>query len=59
VGRMSHEDGRQFVWFVSQHDQPLTVEPQTGSGTLTDLDGGELGTVELPTYGVVVAELTA
>lgn len=59
VGRMSHEDGRRFVWFVSQHEEPLTAEPRVTAGTLTGLDGGPLGRLELPPYGVVVAELTA
>lgn len=59
VGRMSHEDGRQFVWFVSQHDEPLTAEPETAGRTLTGLDGGQLEKVELPPFGVVVAELSA
>jgi hypothetical protein len=59
VGRMDHEDGRSFVWFVSQHDEPLTAAPAVASRTLLDLATGEkLSTVELPPYGVVVAELT-
>ncbi|HWM38750.1 MAG TPA: cellulase family glycosylhydrolase [Streptomyces sp.] len=59
VGRMTHEDGRDFVWFVSQHDEQLTAEPLVTTGTLVSLDGGKLGKVKLPPYGVLVAELTA
>ncbi len=58
VGRMDHEDGRAFVWFVSQHDQPLTARPVAARGTILDLTSGEeLSTVELPPFGVVVTEL--
>jgi endo-1,4-beta-mannosidase len=58
VGRMEHEDGRSFVWFVSQSDQPLTVKPTVSEGTLTDLSGQEFPAVELFPFGVVVTELT-
>ncbi|QPP06457.1 cellulase family glycosylhydrolase [Streptomyces bathyalis] len=59
TGRMEHEDGRSFVWFISQHDEPLTAEPVlTGGGALKDLDGAGLDAVELPPYGVIVAEMT-
>ncbi|RAJ63342.1 endo-1,4-beta-mannosidase [Streptomyces sp. Amel2xB2] len=59
TARMTHEDGRRFVWFVSQHDRPLTAEPLvTGGGALRDLDGAELRGVELPPFGVAVAEMT-
>ncbi|HEV7628086.1 MAG TPA: beta-mannosidase, partial [Streptomyces sp.] len=59
VGRMTHEDGRDFVWFVSQHDEPLAAVPVVTAGTLVSLDGGKLSKLELPPYGVLVAELTA
>lgn len=55
----THEDGRDFVWFVSQHDEQLTAEPLVTTGTLVSLDGGKLAKVKLPPYGVLVAELTA
>ncbi|MDT0347608.1 cellulase family glycosylhydrolase [Streptomyces litchfieldiae] len=58
VGRMEHEDGRSFVWFISQHDEPLTVKPTVAAGTLRDLTGQEFPAVELFPYGVVVTELT-
>ncbi|TDC66738.1 glycoside hydrolase 5 family protein [Streptomyces hainanensis] len=58
VGSMAHEDGRVFVWFVSQHDEPLTAAPTLRTaGHLLDLDGAKLATVDLPPFGVVVAEL--
>ena len=59
VGRMTHEDGREFVWFVSQHEKATTAVPAVRRGTLVSLDGGKLSEVELPPYGVLVAELTA
>ncbi|UCM88487.1 glycoside hydrolase 5 family protein [Streptomyces marincola] len=58
VGRMEHEDGRSFVWFVSQHAEPLTVKPRVADGTLRDLTGQHFPAVELFPYGVVVTELT-
>ncbi|ONK13797.1 cellulase family glycosylhydrolase [Streptomyces sp. MP131-18] len=58
VGRMEHEDGRTFVWFVSQHPEPLTVKPRVAVGTLRDLTGQQFPAVELFAYGVVVTELT-
>ncbi|WP_129842189.1 cellulase family glycosylhydrolase [Streptomyces sp. RFCAC02] len=62
TGRMDHEDGRVFVWFVSQHDEPLTVTPVLApdAGTLRALDGAAeapLTAVTLPPFGVTVAEL--
>jgi hypothetical protein len=56
---MTHEDGRDFVWCVGQHDETLTVRPVVTAGTLAGLDGGRLSEVELPPYGVLVAERTA
>ncbi|MDT0270468.1 cellulase family glycosylhydrolase [Streptomyces sp. DSM 44915] len=58
VGRMTHEDERSFVWLVSQHEETRAVTPVlTAGGALRDLDGQPLGTVELPPFGVLVAEL--
>ncbi|WP_049578588.1 glycoside hydrolase 5 family protein [Streptomyces sp. SBT349] len=57
VGRMEHEDGRSFVWFVSQHHEPLTVRPRIAAGSLRDLTGQSFPAVELFPYGVVVTEL--
>ncbi|RBM08955.1 cellulase family glycosylhydrolase [Streptomyces sp. PT12] len=60
VGRMEHEDGRSFVWFVSQHPEPLTVRPRIAekAGSLRDLTGQSFPAIELFHYGVVVTELT-
>jgi endo-1,4-beta-mannosidase len=57
VGTMRHEDGRELVWFLSQHPEPLSAEPVLDRGRLADLDGAGIGAVDLPAYGVRVAEL--
>ncbi|WP_017573903.1 glycoside hydrolase 5 family protein [Nocardiopsis halotolerans] len=57
VGTMRHEDGREFVWFVSQHPGPLAAEPLVDRGRLADLDGAGVGGVDLPAYGVRVLQL--
>lgn len=60
VGRMAHEDGRVFVWFVSEHEEQLSCRPTLPQGAaLRDLDGAPLTSVTLPPFGVIVAELTA
>ncbi|RKN35169.1 cellulase family glycosylhydrolase [Streptomyces hoynatensis] len=60
VGRMAHEDGRVFVWFVSEHEEELAFRPTLPEGAgLRDLDGAPLTTLTLPPFGVIVAELTA
>jgi endo-1,4-beta-mannosidase len=54
---LEHEDGRRFAWFVSQHDEPLTVRPRL-AGVLRPLGGGDAATdVALEPYGVQVYEL--
>jgi endo-1,4-beta-mannosidase len=59
TGVMAHEDGRTFVWFVSQHEGPLTVTPRVPQGAaLLSLTGERLTAVTLPPFGVVVAELS-
>jgi hypothetical protein len=56
---LTHEDGRRFVWLVSQAGRELTVRP-SADGRLCDLDTGEpLDEVTLPPYGVRVLEQTA
>ncbi|MFF4649221.1 cellulase family glycosylhydrolase [Streptomyces sp. NPDC001380] len=57
VDRLVHEDGRTFVWLVSQGVEELTVKPAVGNGTLHDLDGAAVDAVTLPAYGVRVLEL--
>jgi hypothetical protein len=59
VDGLVHEDGRRFVWFVSEREVPLVVRPAVQSGGwLTPLGGGEaVEAVELAPYGVRVLEL--
>lgn len=57
VGLMEHEDGREFAWFVSQHDVPVSVEPLVAGGSLVTLDGEPVRVVDLDPCGVVVAEV--
>ncbi|MBA6436201.1 cellulase family glycosylhydrolase [Streptomyces sp. GMR22] len=53
-----HDDGRRFVWLVSQSPEEVTVRPATG-GTLHDLvSGAATADVTLGPYGVRVLELT-
>ncbi|MFD7658656.1 cellulase family glycosylhydrolase [Actinosynnema sp. NPDC059797] len=54
---MEHEDGREFAWFVSQHDAPVTVTPLVDGGSLVSLDGEPVRGLELGPFGVVVAEV--
>lgn len=58
VDRLEHEDGRTFVWLVSQAREELTVKPGlNGGGALYELDGVPADFVRLPVYGVHVLEL--
>jgi len=60
VDGLVHEDGRTFLWLVSERDQPLAVRPRLpGGGRLKRLGGGgeAVEEVELAPYGVVVLEL--
>ncbi|MFD3573023.1 cellulase family glycosylhydrolase [Streptomyces sp. NPDC058644] len=51
-----HEDGRRFVWLVSQADEELTVRPAV-DGSLHDLETGEaVEEVRLVPFGVRVLE---
>ncbi|NED99422.1 glycoside hydrolase 5 family protein [Phytoactinopolyspora halotolerans] len=56
VGRLIHEDGRQWVWLVSQSSEEITIEPVLTAGVLTD-DDGQVSTVRLAPYDVRVLEL--
>ncbi|HYO17248.1 MAG TPA: cellulase family glycosylhydrolase [Dermatophilaceae bacterium] len=60
VDGLVHEDGRRFVWLVSEHDGPLVVRPRLMAGCrLVPLEGGEpVDEVELTAYGVKVLQLT-
>ncbi len=53
---MVHEDGRRFAWFVSQAAEPLDVVPLYTSGSLRDLEGAEVTTVQLKPYDVAVLQ---
>jgi endo-1,4-beta-mannosidase len=55
VAEMVHDDGRRFVWFVSQHDADLTVSP-LADGTLFDESGDPVSSLALGAYGVQVLE---
>lgn len=56
VGQMVHDDGRRFVWFVSQSRRPLEVTPEVDAGRLV-AGNADLTTVVLAPFGVQVAEL--
>jgi endo-1,4-beta-mannosidase len=60
VDGLVHEDGRRFVWFVSERDVPQVVRPRLAAGgRLTPLGGGDtVEEVELAPYGVTVLQLT-
>lgn len=49
-----HEDGRRFVFFVSQHDTAVTVEPTVAGGELRTLDGDASPSIALDPYGVAI-----
>ncbi|MFI0732093.1 cellulase family glycosylhydrolase [Streptomyces sp. NPDC021225] len=59
VDRLVHEDGRVFVWLVSQAREELAVKPVVPEGRLTTLDGAPAETVVLAPYGVRVLRLDA
>ena len=57
VGEMTHDDGRRFVWFVSQHDSAVTVQPLLGGDILHALSGEQItDSVRLSAYGVEIFE---
>jgi len=60
VDGLVHQDGRRFVWLVSERDTPLLVRPQVpAGGWLVPLGGGDpIEEVELAPYGVRVLQLT-
>ncbi len=60
VDSLVHEDGRELVWLVSEHDCEVKAEPRlAGAGrALLTLDGEPVdGPVSIPAYGVTVLEL--
>jgi beta-glucosidase len=52
-----HDDGRRFVFFVSQHETAVTVTPAINGGELQTLDGDPSPDVSLEPYGVAVRVL--
>jgi beta-glucosidase len=48
-----HEDGRRFVFFLSQHETQITVTPSV-AGELRTLDGDPSPSLTLPPYGVAL-----
>jgi hypothetical protein len=57
VDRLEHEDGRSFIWLVSQSREEVTVKPVTADGgSLRTLDGVDVDRITLPRYGVQVLE---
>ena len=60
VDGLVHQDGRRFVWLVSERDGPLVVHPKVVAGScLIPVGGGDpIEQVELAPYGVKVLQLT-
>ena len=57
VDSLVHADGRRFVFFVSQHPDPVTFTPVV-PGTLVALDGSPSdASISLDPYGVAVRVL--
>ncbi|HTV20306.1 MAG TPA: cellulase family glycosylhydrolase [Polyangiaceae bacterium] len=42
VGEMVHDDGRRFVWFISESETPVSCTPRIATGALRELEGGAL-----------------
>ena len=60
VDRLRHEDGRTFVWLVSQAREEVTVKPALPEGgDLFELSGDRTDAVTLPPFGVRVLEWRA
>ncbi|MEE1801281.1 cellulase family glycosylhydrolase [Streptomyces sp. NPDC101062] len=58
VDLLDHEDGRRYVWLVSQGREELLVKPAVEAGLrLTELDGSAADEVTLEPYGVRVLRL--
>lgn len=51
---LCHEDGRRFLWLVSQADVEVTVTPTVPTGLRTLAGEPVTGSVSLPPYGVGV-----
>ncbi|WP_082297887.1 cellulase family glycosylhydrolase [Microbacterium sp. CGR1] len=58
TGVMEHRDGRRFVWFISQSEQPVTFTPVTNA-RLSRIDNGAATThLSLPPFGVEILAVT-
>jgi endo-1,4-beta-mannosidase len=56
VSELVRDDGARLIWFVSQSDETLSVEPVVARGELFDGETA-VSSLELPPFGVVVLEL--
>jgi hypothetical protein len=55
VDILVHEDGRQFVWLVSQAAEQVTVKPALADGfRLTRADGNVAGAVTIEPFGIEI-----
>lgn len=54
---VTHEDGRRFLWLVSQADAETAVKPTVAAGLRTLTGDPVTGPVGLPAFGVGVYEL--
>jgi endo-1,4-beta-mannosidase len=56
VDSLDRDDGRRFVWLISQSPLPVTVTPRTPTGSLMHElhTGAEMSTVDIPAFGVRV-----
>ncbi|MFJ4436675.1 cellulase family glycosylhydrolase [Streptomyces sp. NPDC088923] len=60
TAELHHEDGRRFVWFVSQYEEGHTARPVLAEGlALRDEEGEPLTSVELAPLGVRVLEVVS
>ena len=59
VGQLDHQDGRSFVWLISQSAEELEVEPVVAPGRVLVDESGESvdGVLELAPFAVRVLEL--
>lgn len=58
-GELAHDDGRRFIWFISQASREVTMTPRVAAGLrLRELSGAEdISDVSLPPFGVRVLQL--
>jgi endo-1,4-beta-mannosidase len=56
VSELVRDDGARLIWFISQSDESLSVEPVLARGGLLDGETA-VSSFELPPFGVIVLEL--